>query len=169
MSLERRGRQRDLAANKIETEMLKKIISGGQTGADRAALDAALAIGIPHGGSCPYGRVAEDGVISARYNLTEIGGGYRQRTKTNVLEADGTVVFYDAYMQGGTEATALFCMRFKKPYKLIDIETVSPQTAAMLVSKFVVEYEVATLNIAGPRAGSCVRIYDFVYSVISQV
>ncbi len=95
--------------------MLSKVISGGQTGADRAALDAALDLGFPIGGSCPVGRMAEDGPINDAYTLTEIGGGYRQRTKQNVIDSDGTAIFYESYLQGGTEATVLFCIRQGKP------------------------------------------------------
>jgi predicted Rossmann-fold nucleotide-binding protein len=74
------------------------IISGGQTGADRAALDWALQHGIPHGGSCPRGRLAEDGVIPTRYQLQELPSPeYAARTERDVLDADGTVIFSGAY------------------------------------------------------------------------
>ncbi|UYF98876.1 putative molybdenum carrier protein [Halomonas sp. GD1P12] len=140
--------------------MLQKIISGGQTGADRAALDAALAAGFPIGGACPVGRVAEDGPLDPVYTLDEIGGGYRQRTKRNVQDADGTAIFYSAYPRGGTEATVLFCIRQAKPYKLIDIDVVSTNVAAALLADFVREFDLAILNVAGPSASHCATIYD---------
>ncbi|MFI0471848.1 YpsA SLOG family protein [Halomonas sp. HMF6819] len=143
--------------------MLEKIISGGQTGADRAALDAALDAGFPIGGACPVGRMAEDGPLGAVYTLTEIGGGYRQRTKRNVQDADGTAIFYSAYPRGGTEATVLFCIRQAKPYKLIDIDLVTYETAATLLDDFVREFDVRVLNVAGPSAHHCTGIYRYVH------
>jgi len=78
-----------------------KIVSGGQTGADRAALDAALEAGIPCGGWCPHDRAAEDGPIDARYPLTPAAGaGYRQRTRMNVCDSDGTVIFSFGALSG---------------------------------------------------------------------
>ncbi|RFA30824.1 hypothetical protein CAI21_04815 [Alkalilimnicola ehrlichii] len=149
--------------------MIAKIISGGQTGADRAALDAGLELTFPIGGSCPVGRMAEDGPISHVYPLTELGGGYRQRTKQNVVDADGSAIFYASYLGGGTETTVLFCIRQGKPYKLIDIALVEPGRAAELLLDFVRDFDVATLNVAGPRASACPAIYDYVKHVIRLV
>ncbi|MBU59718.1 MAG: hypothetical protein CL543_12635 [Alcanivorax sp.] len=146
--------------------MLSMIISGGQTGADRAALDAALEAAFPMGGSCPVGRMAEDGPIDDVYTLTEIGGGYRQRTKRNVMDSDGTVIFYESYVRGGTEATVLFCIRQKKPYKLIDIDLVEVPRSAELLDEFVREFKVSILNVAGPGLSGCPGIYDYVKQVM---
>ncbi|KGK42733.1 hypothetical protein LH51_04810 [Nitrincola sp. A-D6] len=142
--------------------MLSKVISGGQTGADRAALDAALEHSFPIGGSCPVGRMSEDGPIDNVYTLTEIGGGYRQRTKQNVIDSDGTVIFYESYVRGGTEATVLFCIRQSKPYKLIDIALVEPIRAVELLGEFVHEFNISVLNVAGPRSSNCPKVYDYV-------
>ncbi|MGM0833508.1 MAG: YpsA SLOG family protein [Pseudomonadota bacterium] len=149
--------------------MLTKIISGGQTGADRAALDAALTLDFPIGGTCPVGRMAEDGPISSIYLLEETGGGYRQRTKKNVQDADGTAIFYASYLQGGTEATALFCIQQSKPYKLIDIELIDPLHAAMLIADFVHDRHINVLNVAGPRASTCPVMYAYVKQTIELV
>jgi hypothetical protein len=149
--------------------VLSKVISGGQTGADRASLDAALELGFPIGGSCPVGRLAEDGPINCVYTLTEIGGGYRQRTKHNVTDSDGTAIFYESYLRGGTEATVLFCIRQSKPYKLIDIALVEPPRAAELLSEFVREFNVSVLNVAGPRSSSCPAVYNYVVQVVRLV
>ena len=149
--------------------MLSKIISGGQTGADRAALDAALELSFPLGGSCPVGRMAEDGPINEAYGLTEIGGGYRQRTKQNVMDSDGTAIFYDGYLNGGTEATVVFCIRQGKPYKLIDIAVVDSSRAVELLSAFVQEFDVRVLNVAGPRSSSCPAIYGYVTQAVGAV
>lgn len=149
--------------------MLTRIISGGQTGADRAALDAALALSFPIGGSCPVGRMAEDGPLAERYALDEIGGGYRQRTRMNVVEACGTAIFYASYLSGGTEATVHFCIRQKKPYKLIDIELVDPARAADILGRFVCDVDIGVLNVAGPRESLCPGIYDHVRQTLSRV
>jgi hypothetical protein len=72
---------------------LQRIVSGGQAGVDRAALDWAIARGIPHGGWCPAGRIAEDGMIPERYQLRETASpGYRERTRRNVEDSDGTLI-----------------------------------------------------------------------------
>ncbi|MBK6617252.1 MAG: putative molybdenum carrier protein [Nitrosomonas sp.] len=149
--------------------MLEKIISGGQTGADRAALDAALESVFPIGGSCPVGRMAEDGPIDPCYSLTEIGGGYRARTKKNVEDSDGTVIFYDCYLRGGTEQTVAFCIKAGKPYKLIDIDIVNVDIAANRTLLFVNDHTIKVLNAAGPRQSGCPAIYEFVKKTIKLV
>ncbi|WP_457942295.1 YpsA SLOG family protein [Vreelandella alkaliphila] len=149
--------------------MLSKIISGGQTGADRAALDAALTLDFPIGGTCPVGRMAEDGPMSSIYTLEEVSGDYRQRNHQNVQNADGTAIFYASYLQGGTEATALFCIQQSKPYKLIDIELIDPLHAAMLLADFVHDRNISILNVAGPRASTCPVMYAYVKQAIELV
>ncbi|WP_434986342.1 YpsA SLOG family protein [Vreelandella zhaodongensis] len=149
--------------------MLSKIISGGQTGADRAALDAALNLGFPIGGTCPVGRMAEDGPMSSIYTLEEVSGDYRQRNHQNVQSADGTAIFYSSYLQGGTEATALFCIQQSKPYKLIDIELIDPLHAAMLLADFVHDHHITVLNVAGSRASTCPVMYDYVKQAVELV
>jgi hypothetical protein len=147
--------------------MLEKIISGGQTGADRAALDAGMEAGFPVGGYCPAGRVAEDGVIDSRYPLQELDGGYPERTRKNVRVSDGTVVFYDAVLSGGTEQTVIFCNDEHKPCKLIDLSLVDPEDASIIILQFISEYEIRTMNIAGPRQSGSRSVYSYVRNVIS--
>lgn len=149
--------------------MLKKVVSGGQTGADRAALDAGLALAFPVGGFCPKGRVAEDGSIADIYPLVEIEGSYRQRTRANVKASGGTVIFYESMVYGGTEQTLLFCIKAKKPYKLIDINLVDWEKAVVAIETFIDEFTIETLNVAGPRASGCLTIYDYVKTVIARV
>ena len=149
--------------------MLLKISSGGQTGADRAALDSGLENGFPIGGSCPIGRMAEDGPISDVYCLVEIGGGYRQRTKKNVDDSDGTAIFYHSILQGGTEQTVVFCIKQGKPYKLIDIELVEVNLAARSLFDFINTNKIHVLNVAGPRLSGCPQIYDYVKKVVGLV
>src|SRR4051795_13030435 len=98
-----------------------KIISGGQTGVDRAVLDAALSLGIACGGWCPEGRRDENGIVPPYLPVRELtGGGYLERTARNVQDADGTVIFHSDSIQGGTLATAESCRERNKPCLLID-------------------------------------------------
>jgi hypothetical protein len=144
-----------------------KIISGGQTGADRAALDVALKLKIPCGGWCPADRRAEDGVIANRYLLTPLpGAGYRQRTRKNVQESDGTVIAAFGKLTGGSKATAADCTRFGKPCLVIDAGTTTPAQAAILLAVFLLRHRIHILNVAGPRASRQPGIYAFVSDVL---
>src|SRR6266566_869174 len=106
-----------LSARFAGRHMVEKIISGGQSGADRAALDFALAHDIPHGGWCPRGRRTEDGALEERYELRETPDAeYSQRTDWNVRDSDGTVIFSIApELTGGSKLTAEFAARHDKP------------------------------------------------------
>lgn len=96
--------------------MLSKIISGGQTGADQAALDAAIELGIPQGGWIPKGRLTEAGTLPEKYNLTEMPTkAYLKRTRQNVLDSDGTVIFSHGELKGGSKRTADFATELRKP------------------------------------------------------
>lgn len=132
--------------------MLKKIVTGAQTGVDRGALDAALEAGFPCGGWCPEGRLAEDGRIQDRYPVTELAGaGYRQRTRQNVIDSDGTLVISFGALTGGTRETVRFCERFKKPVLVVDAIAIGPASAAAQAAEFVKTHSIAVLNVAGPR------------------
>ena len=132
--------------------MLKKIVSGGQTGVDRGALDAALSAGFACGGWCPEGRIAEDGRIPDRYLVAELAGaGYRQRTRQNVVDSDGTLVICFGTPTGGTLETMRFCKRFGKPVLVIDAAAIDPPAAAALAAEFVKAHSIEVLNVAGPR------------------
>ena len=149
---------------------LTRIISGGQSGADRGALDAALAAAFPCGGWCPPGRAAEDGPIPARYPLAEMArGSYRERTIQNVVDSDATLVIYFGDLHGGTEETVLQCMRRRKPYKLIDGEEITPARAAQLAAMFISQHSVSTLNVAGPRSSHAPAAYRFAFDAISSL
>ena len=130
-----------------------KIVSGGQTGVDRAALDAALEFNIECGGWCPKGRRSEDGTIPEHYPLIELpDADYLKRTQQNVIDSDGTVIIYFDTLFGGTEKTVKFCMMQKKPYLLIDATEFSPQRTAEKIKKFISANSIKELNIAGPKA-----------------
>jgi len=146
------------------------IISGGQTGVDRGALDAALALGNPCGGWCPDGRMAEDGVIPDIYPLQVLeGSGYRKRTKKNVIDSDATVIIYFEYIypKGGTELTLLECVKVNKPYLLIDGNELSIERAAKRVFLFAQKHNVVRLNIAGPKGSSLPIAHSYTQSVIT--
>jgi hypothetical protein len=146
-----------------------KIISGGQTGVDRAALEWALSNGIPHGGWCPKGRKAEDGVIASQFQLTETGSeNYFVRTRWNVRDADGTVIFsQNRKLTGGTRQTAEFAKQHGKPLLHL-IPTLGANKAARQLERFLEEHGVAVLNVAGPRASEQPEIREFVKAVLSR-
>jgi hypothetical protein len=144
-----------------------KIISGGQTGVDRAALDVALKYGIPCGGWCPAGRLDEFGRIPDRYPVKELEhGGFTDRTLQNVKASDGTVIIYFNDLRGGTAATVRFCADQQRPYKLIDAGSIRPEPAADLIASFVCDEKIITLNVAGPRQSEWPRGYDYAFRVL---
>ena len=144
-----------------------KLISGGQTGADRAALDVALQLKIPCGGRCPGDRRAEDGILADRYPLSPLpNAGYRQRTRKNVQDSDGTVILSFGPPTGGSKATADDCKRFAKPCLLINANLVTAGEAAILLAVFLLRHRIHTLNVAGPRGSRQPEIYEFVERVL---
>lgn len=146
-----------------------KIVSGGQTGVDRGALDAALAKEAPCGGWCPEGRRAEDGVIPARYPVTVLQGcGYRERTRQNVLDSDATVIIYFAQIEpkSGTELTIDECIEASRPHLLIDGTAVSVETAAQEINEFCRTNSVHRLNLAGPRGAGAPQAHEYAQAVV---
>ena len=134
--------------------MIERIISGGQTGADRGALDAAIELGIPHGGFCPRHRRAEDGRIPERYQLCEIASrDYAARTEANVREADATLLITRGKPAGGSALTAGLARRHRAPLVHIDLDR-DPHPAATL-AEYLASRDVRTLNVAGPRESHC--------------
>lgn len=146
------------------------IVSGGQTGADRAALDFAIEFGLAHGGWCPRGRKAEDGPIDERYELTETPSHrYNQRTEWNVRDSDATVAFsIMREVTGGTALTLSLAERLGKPCLHLASERASAtgtDPAAELLT-FLGEHRVGRLNVAGPRASQEPLVAAFVRSVL---
>jgi len=147
-----------------------KIVSGGQTGVDRAALDAALERKFDVGGWCPEGRLSEDGTIPERYPVKELPkSGYRRRTKQNVVDSDGTVIIYFGRPSGGTAQTIKFCISEGRPYLLIDACQVSIGNASRRIADFIEHNAISVLNVAGPRASGEPRAYDYAKRAIDQV
>ena len=145
-----------------------KIISGGQTGVDRAALDAALESGVSVGGWCPQGRKAEDGPIAEKYPLQELpDSGYKERTLKNVQDSDATVIIYFESISGGTEKTLLYCLNEKKPYLLIDGSGITQEIASKRIRHFIDKNQISLLNVAGPRASTEIRGYEYTKQVIT--
>ena len=145
-----------------------KIISGGQTGVDRAALDVALRHGIKCGGWCPAGRLDEFGKIPSHYPVQELqGGGFTERTLQNVKDSDGTVVVYCDHLGGGTAQTVSFCYEQKRPHELIDASKISAEAAAKLISDFVDKNKIGILNVAGTRQSEWPEGYDYASRVMS--
>lgn len=145
-----------------------KIISGGQTGVDRAALDAAMAAGIEIGGWCPSGRRAEDGVIDDRYPLAETSKrDYRQRTEWNVRDSEGTLILYWGELQNGTLATAKFARdTHRRPLLMVNLlEPVEPEQVLVWITR----NNITTLNIAGPRESSRRGIYDMSHAYLQKL
>ncbi len=145
-----------------------KIVSGGQTGVDRAALDAALESGVSAGGWCPEGRQAEDGPIAEKYPLQELpDGSYKERTLKNVQDSDATVIIYFESISGGTGETLAYCLKENKPYLLIDGSGISEESASKQIKHFIDENQISLLNVAGPRASKEKRAYEYTKQVIT--
>lgn len=128
---------------------IAKIISGGQTGVDRGALDAALRLGIPHGGWCPRGRLAEDGRIPDQYDLQELDSSdYTARTEKNVVQSDATLILCRGSISGGTLLTYRLADKYDRPCKVVDL---NEPLDVFDIRNWLAEHQVGTLNVAGPR------------------
>ena len=147
---------------------ISKIISGGQTGVDRAALDAAISLGLEHGGFCPKGRLAEDGIISDQYNLTELKSSqYLMRTFENVQASDGTLIIHTETVSGGTMKTKDFCQMISKP--LFEINLLEDlQKIPVNLDNWIKENHIIIMNIAGPRE-SAAPIYNRTYALLMDL
>lgn len=138
-----------------------KVISGGQTGVDRAALDAALELGIAHGGTVPKGRVAEDGRVPAKYDLQECDSSdYAVRTELNVLNSEATLILTRGKPEGGVKLTEWLTRKHKKPAEVVDLgEVESEEEASRKILQFLRETGPEVLNVAGPRESRCPGIH----------
>jgi len=151
--------------------MIDIIISGGQTGVDRAALDVALANGIACGGSCPAGRAADDGPIPARYPLIETAeNDHMVRTGNNVRDADATLLLYRDELHGGTAYAVEMARHMYKPVLAIDLNA-SPDAAA--VADWISSVDAHVLHIGGQREKTSPGIYlqakDFIQTVVDRL
>jgi Circularly permutated YpsA SLOG family len=150
--------------------MLGKIVSGGQTGVDRAALDVALELGFPCGGWCPRGRLAEDGPLPDRYPLVETPRpAYPQRTGWNVRDADATLVLLRGEPDRGTRLTLQLARRMGKPCLLLDL---AQNPDVLRVAEWIEANQIRILNVAGPRASRVPGVYEdakrFLHRLLAQ-
>lgn len=145
-----------------------RIISGGQTGVDRAALDVALELGIPCGGWVPKGRLDERGRIPARYpNLRETATAeWSERTEANVRDADGTLILSRGPLTGGSRHTAGVAARTGRPHLHVDLAESSEDAAVDAVRSWMEAEDVSVLNVAGPRASKDPGIYELALSLL---
>lgn len=148
---------------------MRKIISGAQTGADRAGLDAAIESGIPYGGWIPKGRKAEDGTVPGNYTeLQELTrGGYPKRTEQNIIDSEGTVIFTYGKLSTGSALTAKFSRKHNKPYLHIDLDTELDPVGR--VKEWILDWDIKVLNVAGRSASKAPGIYDQVKDIIKRV
>ncbi|MCP4020571.1 MAG: hypothetical protein GY729_01910 [Desulfobacteraceae bacterium] len=149
---------------------LIKIISGGQTGADRAALDTAIKFNIDHGGWIPKTRKAEDGFVPLKYNLKEMNTqDYRERTRQNIIDSHGTVVISRGKLTGGSLLTHTFAKVVGKPSCHIDILNCEEFEAAIILKSFILENQISVLNVAGPRLSHDPGIYQDVKIILEAM
>ena len=146
---------------------VEKIISGGQTGVDRAALNAALELGIPCGGWCPKGRRAEDGMIPLKYPLEETSSpAYPQRTEFNIQDSNGTIILTWGPPLGGTLLTLKLARKHHKPFLIIDL---SQGGKAALVRDWIQNSAIQVLNVAGPRESEAPGIQDMALNFLREI
>ncbi|MGM0454239.1 MAG: putative molybdenum carrier protein [Thermodesulfobacteriota bacterium] len=149
---------------------IEKIISGAQSGADRAALDFAIEYEIDHGGWVPEGRRAEDGVVPAGYRVSELrGAGYAERTEQNVIDSDATLIVSRGQLSGGSLLTRQFAEQHGKPCLHINFFEVIAFDAAIDIHEWLRAHDIKTLNVAGPRASKDPEIYKSTYELLETV
>lgn len=153
--------------SKQRSGAIERIISGGQTGVDRAALDAAMAAGIPCGGCCPQGRRAEDGEIPGRYPLSELASPrYADRTARNVRDADATLVIVREGPDCGTELTVRTARHLNKPLLVVDLDKANARDAALAWLR---GRRPSVINIAGPRESERPGIYQAAFAFLCDL
>ena len=157
----------------MKTVKILRIVSGGQSGADRAGLDAAIEAGIPHGGYCPHGRRSEDGTIPERYQLKETSSsGYTKRTEMNIVMSDCTLLFVGSgKLSPGSAKTAMFAESVNKPCLLVPVANLSEgHLAGQIVDWFeTMQKDELVVNVAGNRESVCPGISEKVKSIMGMV
>ncbi len=150
--------------------MIRKIISGGQTGADRAALDVAIKLDIPHGGWVPKGRLTEEGPLPDKYNLTEMpSNSYVLRTEQNVIDSNGTLIISHGRLSEGSDYTRKMAIKHRRPWLHIDLNHTPAFKAANQIRSWLDEHAIEILNVAGPRASKDDQIYPAVFKLIESI
>ena len=150
--------------------MLKKIISGGQTGADQAALDVAFRLGIPYGGWIPKGRLTEEGRLDSKYKLKEMETtNYNKRTEQNVIDSDGTLIISHGKLTGGSDYTREMALLHHRPWLHIDLNKTGAFQAAGKIKSWITENEIEVLNVAGSRASKDPAIYQDTVDIMETI
>ena len=149
--------------------MIQKIISGGQTGADIAGIDAAIDCNIPYCGWLPKGRKTENSPLHERYTGFQVmtRGGYPKRTEQNVIDSDGTVIFTYGMLTTGSAMTQKFAKKHKRPCLHIDLDVVKDPAGA--IKDWIEDWDIKILNVAGRSASKAPGIYDQVKDIINQI
>ena len=149
--------------------MINKVISGGQTGADRGGIVAAIQCGVSYGGWLPRGRMAEDGKVPAEYTaMVEMTrGGYPKRTEANVVDSDGTVVFSFGKLTGGSLLTRQLCKKHGRPFLYVDLG--KETDPVLILSDWITEWDIEVLNVAGSRESKHPGIHDQVVKIVKAV
>ena len=146
---------------------LEKIVSGGQTGADRAGLDIAMKVGLPVGGYCPKGRLAEDGTVPEHYPLVEMTkGGYSARTERNVIESDGTLILNIGKLSGGTRLTVECARKHNKPHLAIQLDAAKPKVSTL--AEWLEQNNIRVLNVAGPRESKTPGVHQLAFRYLEE-
>jgi hypothetical protein len=149
--------------------MIKKIISGGQTGADQAALDVAIELGIPHGGWIPKGRKTERGPLPSKYQVQEMPtASYPARTEQNVKDSDGTLIISHGELTGGSDFTREMAEKHNKPWMHVDANQLSVEAAVQVVQAWIRGNDIRVLNVAGPRASKDPRIHTTTQQILKS-
>ena len=134
---------------------------------DRAALDAAIATGIPHGGWVPKGRKAEDGIIPSKYDLIELDDAeYAARTLKNVQDSDGTLIITWGSPDGGTLFTRELAAEHRKPFLVVDLQGSAPPNSAKEIFSWLSSNSIEVLNVAGPRESKKPGIYEQAFQLL---
>ena len=151
--------------------MIKKIISGGQTGADIAGIHAAIETNFPYSGWLPKNRLTEKGSLSEKYShfKTMTRGGYPARTKQNIIDSDATLIFTHGKLTGGSLLTKKTALKLKKPVLHINLSELDKNGVVSLIIAFLNGNNIEVLNIAGSRASKDLEIHNSVYSVIKEI
>ncbi len=149
--------------------MLKKIISGGQLGADQAALDAAIKCNFPHGGWIQKGRKIKNGILPDKYELEEMPvAGYKERIEQNVIGSDGTVIFSHGRLTGGADYSLKMAEKHKRPILHIDLKQTPVVTAPSKINTWIIENDIEVLNVTGSRTSEDPYIYRNTMDIIEN-
>lgn len=152
-----------------------KVISGGQTGADRGGIDAAITLGVLYGGKIPAGRRAEDGIVPEQYQDLEVvpKRKYLARTEYNVEDSDLTLIFTPGVARSGSKRTIEFAIKHNKPYLHINLSLFDYNFG--IAATYVIEWlrtqdlNDAVINVAGSRESTFKGIHDIVYHTMVEV